>query len=130
MTIINTLFSQLIALVKLPFAKPHRRITQQVNLNIQETNTQSAKKPFCYFNNTKNNSAPKAFVMNNEEISPTNVTQLNAHQSYTAKSQTDKSTIPMQVDTIIINLFEHLPMHEQLIHAQPMKAQQKKVDYK
>lgn len=107
MKIKSTLLIQLKALVKHLFTKPSRNRTQQVNLNIKESNTVGTKKYFCYFSEKQRPSSLQNLTMKNEEITLANVTKLNTQST---KSKAKLTTLPMQVETVIIPLFDHKPI--------------------
>lgn len=114
---INKLFNQLKILIKYLFTKQRRPITQQVNLNIQAINSGTTKKYFCYFTDKENSITQSPLVMNNEVISLAKVTQLRTRLANTKSTKAPQAKLPMQVDTIIVSLFEKPPTE----HTQPQK---------
>jgi len=105
----KTLFIHLKSLVKYLFAKPRHLKTQQVDLNIKTMKTGTVKKYFCYFTDTASHKSQSPMVMKNEEISLANVTQLRTRKQNTTTAQATQLKVPMQVDTIIVNLFAEQP---------------------
>lgn len=103
--------------MKYLFAKPRQRITQQVDLNIQAIYTGTAKIYFCYFTDTQNQHTQHALLMNSEKVSLAKVTQLRTHLANTKSTKAPQAKVPMQVDTIIVNLFEKPPIE----HTHPQK---------